>query len=448
MPRLFRFGAHIGSGGFGSVEEAVRLDDENNVIEDGLAQKKLIPALAEDSEAVARFKREVRYLAEMDHPHVIPVLGRNLSASPPWFVMPRAECCLRDLLADRNGDRDWAVETFTPLLEALAYAHGERRVVHRDLKPENVLIVNGAPMVSDFGLGKRLDASTTRLTSTNIGMGTLAYMAPEQFRDAARVGTAADVYALGKMLGEMLCGREPDIGRPRLEDFPLEFRGFIDKCTQDDPRDRYASAADALSAFQLLVTGGGATGEISRDLDTLLKLWEEKPFEEDKKEVREIAQKLLSRREDEEFYFKAVPRLPDDLVRQLVEDRPGDFGLILNAYNDHIQGGLPFDYCDVVANFYRQIFLMTDSDEQKRLILERLFDLGPSHNRWHVGDVVADLLSGLEDQPSAEIAASIIRGDAYNARWYEGYIDGVSLPDEVRMAFDSQRPLPDGDAPL
>jgi serine/threonine protein kinase len=347
-------------------------------------------------------------------------------------------------LPDRSGDRDWAAETFTALLEALAYAHGQRRVVHRDLKPENVLIVNGVPMVSDFGLGKRLDASTTRLTLTNVGMGTLAYMAPEQFRDAAKVGTAADIYALGKMLGEMLCGKVPDVGRPRLEDFPTEFRGFIDKCTQDDPRDRYAGGTDALSAFQLLVTGGGATGEISRDLDTLLRLWEDKPLGDDDKEVREIAQKLLSRREDEEFYFKAVPRLPDGLVRQLVEDRPGDFDVILRAYNDHIQGDLPFDYCDVVASFYRQIFLMTDSEAQQKLILERLFELGPSHNRWHVGDVFADLLSGIEDQPAVEMAASIIRGDAYNARWYESYIEGVSLADELRAAFASQRPRPNG----
>jgi tRNA A-37 threonylcarbamoyl transferase component Bud32 len=449
MGRRFRFGDHIGSGGFGTVEAAVRIDDDGDVVEDSLAQKKLLPEHLDDSEALARFKREVRYLAEMDHPNVIPVLGRNLSASPPWFVMPRAEGCLRDVLSARAGDQRWVITTFSAILEAMAYAHTERRVVHRDLKPENVLMVNEVPMVSDFGLGKRLDSETTRLTSTNIAMGTLAYMAPEQFKDAARVGPPADVYALGKMLGEMLNGERPDIGRPLLTDFPIDFREFIDKCTQDDPRDRYTSGTDAFSAFQMLVSGAGLTGEISRDLDTLIKLWEAAPLGEDGEEARAVAQELISRQDDEEFYFKAVPRLPTALVEQLIDEQPTCFDIILRAYDGHIQGGLPFDYCDVVANFYRRMFAHTQNVDHKRLIFERLFELGPSHNRWHVGDVVAELISDIDDGPTIEMAIEVIRESPSYARWYETYIEGVQLPEQVRAAFDSLRPdLPEGNVPF
>lgn len=440
MARRFRFGAHIGSGGFGTVEEAVRLDEDDNVVQDGLAQKKLLPQYAGDEEALARFKREVRYLDEMDHPNVIPVVGRNLSASPPWFVMPRAVSNLRDQIPMHAGDVEWISKTFTAVLEAMAYAHSERRVVHRDLKPENVLIVEGVPMVSDFGLGKRLDPDTTQLTSTNVAMGTIVYMAPEQCRDAAHVGTGADVYALGKMLGEMLTGELPDMGRPRLEDFPVDFRGFIARCTEDDPNDRYASATDALAAFQLLVTGGGTTGEVSGDLEIQIKAWAAKPFGSDHEEIEAVVQTLLARREDEDFYFKAVPRLPPELITQLIEYRPGDFDVILKAYNSHIQGGLPFDYCDVVANFYRHIFLATEDIQHRRLVFERLFDLGPSHNRWHVGDVVAGILSGLDDQATILMCVEIIKGDPYSARWYESYIEGVSVPSEIREAFESLRP--------
>jgi eukaryotic-like serine/threonine-protein kinase len=440
MATRFRFGADIGSGGFGTVKEAVRVDESGQIVEENLAQKKLLSKHVDNAKAVARFRREVRYLAEMDHPHVVPVLGRNLSASPPWFVMPRAEGSLRDLLSSQAGDHGWVVTTFSAILEAMAYAHTERRVVHRDLKPENVLMVDGVPMVSDFGLGKRFDPETTRLTSTNIAMGTLAYMAPEQFVDAAKVGPPADVYALGKMLGEMLCGKTPDIGRPLLTDFPVDFRGFIDKCIQDDPRDRYTSGSDALSAFQLLVTGGGLTGEISRDLDSLIKLWEAAPQGRDRDEAQAVAEELVARRDDEEFYFKTVPRLPAELIDQLIEEHDVSFDIILRSYNDHIQGGLPFDYCDVVANFYRRIFLTTENLDHKQLLFQRLFELGPSHNRWHVGGVVAELLSKIDDQPTAEMAAEVIREDPTYARWYEGYIEGVQLPREVRAAFDSLRP--------
>jgi serine/threonine protein kinase len=86
----FRIGAHIGSGGFGTVEEAALTDDDGNALEDALAQKKLLPKWENDAQALARFQREVRMLSEMEHPNILPVIGRNLGAKPPWFIMPRA----------------------------------------------------------------------------------------------------------------------------------------------------------------------------------------------------------------------------------------------------------------------------------------------------------------------------------------------------------------------
>ena len=80
MAKRFRFGPRLGSGGFGVVFEAKRVDEAGNVLEDDLAKKEFLPQWVRDPDALARFKREVRILDEMDHPNVIPVLGRNLSA--------------------------------------------------------------------------------------------------------------------------------------------------------------------------------------------------------------------------------------------------------------------------------------------------------------------------------------------------------------------------------
>jgi serine/threonine protein kinase len=88
MADRFRIGAHIGSGGFGTVEEATRVDGDGNVLDADLAQKKLLPQWANDAETLGRFRREVRLLDEMDHPNVLPVLGRNLSDNPRGSSCP------------------------------------------------------------------------------------------------------------------------------------------------------------------------------------------------------------------------------------------------------------------------------------------------------------------------------------------------------------------------
>lgn len=184
----FKFGNLIGSGGFGDVFEAARLDEHGNIVDTNLAVKKLRPEWTADEKALNRFRREVRYLQALDHRNILPIVGRNLSVDPPFFVMPRASDSLHDRLRGRGTlESPWIVTTYRQILEGVAHAHS-RGVIHRDIKPQNVLFVDGVPKVADLGLGKRFDSSTTDLTSQHVAMGTLPYMAPEQFDDAAHVG--------------------------------------------------------------------------------------------------------------------------------------------------------------------------------------------------------------------------------------------------------------------
>jgi len=422
------------------------VDSDGSVLDDRLAQKKLLPRWEDDPEAVARFRREVRILSEMDHPHILPVVGRNLTARPPWFVMPRAETnLLAEIEAGRHTDDAWVVESFTAVLSGMTYAHRQRRI-HRDLKPENVLIVRGVPMIGDFGLGKRLDPDATDLTQTEIGMGTVAYMAPEQFTDAAHVGPPADVYALGKMLMQMATGVRPVVGRPRIEDVPERFRSFVEKCTADDAGDRYANAADAYAAFRLLTPADGIQGDHdAASLEELLTLWEATPLGDDSKEVEAIASLLVRERANEELLWDAFPRLPDKLVEQLIVDQAAEFNLILRAYNEHIHGALPFEYCDVVANLYRRIYRLTADAAHKRLIITRLIELGPSHNRWHVGDVVAGMLEEIVDPHEAQIVAEVVADLPTRASWFDEYLRSRQVAPVIAEAFASTRPTVDDD---
>lgn len=437
MAKIFRWGEHIGSGGFGSVDKATRIDENGTILETGLARKKLLDVCLADEDAVARFKKEVRLLDEMEHENILSVEGRNLSDTPPWFVMPYAETNLDKEIAENAGDQEWVVERFSAILAGMEYAHN-REVIHRDLKPENILVVDDIVKVADFGLGKRLDTESTNLTQTNIGMGTLPYMAPEQLTDSASVGAPADIYSLGKILGEMLTGDQPQVGRPRLDDYPVEYQGFIERCTQDEPSDRYANAEDARAAFQLFVSGGGATGEVSgNEFDDLLKSWEGAPLLEDDEEARAVANALVARKDEEEFFFRVIPRLPLGLMKQLIEICPDEFDAILRAYNQHIEGSLPFEYCDVVANFYRSLYRFNTTLSQKRLILSRLIELGPGHNRWHVGEVFGDVVSDLSSPEEIRMAAEVIRDNPSDALWNQDYVLKKSPAQAIRDAYDS-----------
>jgi eukaryotic-like serine/threonine-protein kinase len=157
----YRFGAVIGSGGFGTVKEATRIDDDYRCV---------VKILNEDADenAVARFKREVRLQSQLN-----PILGTHLNERPYWYAMPRADGNLRGLLPEIG---DGALDIFVEIARGVEHAH-DNGVVHRDLKPDNVLIFREPgrlrTAVADFGLGKFLHGDSTTLTGSGGMLGTL-----------------------------------------------------------------------------------------------------------------------------------------------------------------------------------------------------------------------------------------------------------------------------------
>src|SRR5437762_1504885 len=122
---LYKFGGKIGSGGFGVVSHATRTDDETTK----LAVKHLAEAMLSDEEAVKRFRREVRLQRDLEHPNILPVIGANLSATPPWFVMPYAPETLLEEAAGGLDDGE-VRRLFPAILEGLGFAHAHS-VIHR-----------------------------------------------------------------------------------------------------------------------------------------------------------------------------------------------------------------------------------------------------------------------------------------------------------------------------
>lgn len=204
----YRIRRRLGAGGMGVVYEA-----EHELLGRRVALKMLHPEHAERAEVRRRFENEARAVAALDHPNVVAAfdVGRTPDGAP--FVV-------YELLAGDDLEARLAAQGALPIVDVLTLGRGIAAglaaahalgIVHRDLKPANVFVTDGGvPKILDFGVSKlapALHLGTT--TRTGAFMGTPAYMAPEQLRDAASVDPRADVYALGVVLHRMLTGAMP-----------------------------------------------------------------------------------------------------------------------------------------------------------------------------------------------------------------------------------------------
>jgi len=251
----------LGRGGMGAVFLAVR--DGDGYVQQGAL--KWIKRGMDSGEILARFRRERRILAQLQHPQIARLLDGGVSESgQPWFVMEYVDgVALNEWAAGPRVTLTQRLDLFVQLTEAVAYAHGQL-VVHRDLKPGNVLVdAGGQPHLLDFGVAKVLEEDEAAAqTQTGARFMSRAYAAPEQVR-GEHVGTAVDVYALGVLLFELLSGARfhdnpaAQAGAPsdRLSNAaaaagsgvaPRQLRGdlgiIVARATNTDPARRYATA--------------------------------------------------------------------------------------------------------------------------------------------------------------------------------------------------------------
>ena len=164
-----------------------------------------------------RFRTEAEAAASLDHPHIVPIYEVGELEGQPYFTMKlvSGRSLAEDLSRFRSDPRATA-RLLVTVAQAVHHAH-QRGILHRDLKPSNILLDGeGQPLVTDFGLAKRVEVDS-HLTESGLLVGTPSYMAPEQAAAHKGVGPAADVYALGAILYELLTGRPPFLGETAME---------------------------------------------------------------------------------------------------------------------------------------------------------------------------------------------------------------------------------------
>ncbi len=173
-----------------------------------VAVKLLPPQFTHDPRLRTRFKREAKAIAALEHAYIVPVYDFGEEDGLPYIVMRYMPGgTLADWITGKPMPLEEAVPIIRRLADALDTAH-RRGIIHRDLKPRNVLFDDeGQAFLSDFGLAKLSDGSAT---VSSMGMfGTPAYMSPEQAAGDKKIDSRSDVYSLGLVLYEMLCGQRP-----------------------------------------------------------------------------------------------------------------------------------------------------------------------------------------------------------------------------------------------
>jgi serine/threonine-protein kinase len=230
----------------------------------------------------ARFRREIALAGRLHHPHILPLLDSGESDGRLWYAMPlvAGESLRARLLREGRFSVADVVLILGEIADGLAYAHAQG-IVHRDLKPDNLLLANGHAVIADFGVAKAVHCATVDETSgqtedirtaTGVGLGTPAYMSPEQAAGERSIDHRADLFALGVIAYELLTAVTPFTGKTRQalitsqlakrpaplavhrRDVPRPLEALVMRLLEKKRGDRPASASEVSALLAVVAT--------------------------------------------------------------------------------------------------------------------------------------------------------------------------------------------------
>ena len=259
--------SELGRGGMAVVYRARDLRHDREVA------VKVLDASRSSPLDPVRFTREIKIAASLAHPGIVPVFDSGTAGDIAYYVMPliRGESLRARMLREPAVGTGEACVLVAEVAEALDVAH-RAGVVHRDVKPENILIADGRPLLTDFGIAHATTYSTESLTRTGTLIGTAQYMSPEQLEASRTIDGRADVFALGCVLYELLSGATPfaaptlpaTLAKLATENAPAlpatssanpSLRGVLARALAKDPAERFATAQDFAIALRQVTTG-------------------------------------------------------------------------------------------------------------------------------------------------------------------------------------------------
>jgi len=382
----------IGTGGCAEVWLCERSTDSKP-----FAKKMLLHSAGEKMKR--RFREEVRILAKLDHPKIVRVVSTQLSTDPLWFVMPRYSHSLKDQLPQIIGDVKRIKKIFTQILDAVEYAHREG-VIHRDLKPHNILMNSDDDLaVSDFGIGRVLDAVGDRVTRTGAAMGTRYYMSPEQSTDAKHVDLRTDIFSLGRMLYELYT-EKLNTAVQQLDRVPAAVAPIISKCTKTQPDERYASIAEMKEEWRAVLRAEESPDNAA---ETTRLVAEIIATPSNASKVVSLLSLISTDNHDSDLLADVLLRIPYGAVAVAYQAEPTLVVGSIERFTDYLLSqGWGVSYVDKVGVRCANLFsALPDPSLRIRLLLCTL-SLGISHRRPIVIEAASHLLQSLKEPSDIE----------------------------------------------
>ena len=404
-----------GKGGF------ARVDVVHNELGQQFAQKTYDPAPellrnVGDDHLKRRFVREVNYQSNISHPNVVQIIEHFLHEDPPFFIMPLAECTLKEEL-ETNPQLDGSLNSaLFDILAGLEHLH-QSGFTHRDLKPANVLKFNengnARYAISDFGLMSATNSESSTLTGTNAGGGTENYAAPEMIGSFRRATASADIYAFGAILHDIFGSGHHRIPYTELT-LPGAIGQIIEKCTKRLPIRRYRNVSILRDELYQVLHTESITFNSSNEERAVQLLKSKNDLTADEWDCifiqidQNLAQSVSC--------GNIMSALSLEHIDHLLDHSPDLFSAMADYYTDYIIGGsFDFDYCDILASKAGHFYENADIGMQAKIAVALLY-LGTSHNRWYVERKVVHMMGtniseALANRIAIEVKVSDVRFD-------------------------------------
>ncbi|MFG2425088.1 protein kinase [Streptomyces sp. NPDC048448] len=412
-------------GGMGVVHEAVHKTTKTVV-----AFKK---PLSLREKLTARMLREIEVAQKLGgNRHVMPVLDSCPRAE--WFVMPMAQNTADRLQPQLQSDPQELRALVDAVAAALADAH-RLGYLHRDIKPANILHLDGRWVLGDWGIVRRPHGQTTNPLRTGTTIGTAEYGAPELSVDPHNATPASDIYSLGKVIGWLLTGIDPQPNVPLLP--PGPWRGVVRQCTFHEASHRPQTIAEFLDlveretspTFDLPIARAQqlATAAQEGDTDSALRL----------------LALAADHGSDYELFLDVLPGVEMDLIGPLLLANPEQARTLVQAMAGHVRGdgtdSPHYNESKRAIAWLRGVAGEAAKEEEWDLLEEAsraMCTWDAASNEWDQQDAIRDWLRRLHGE-AAQILAAVLREHPHSARNYHELAGERAVDMAIRGAITS-----------